>query len=251
MSGLDDLTLNRRNIKNAIRRLQNSISDAEIDVNVLETSLESISDLFKEYDAVQFKIEKLQLKKKDADEAQLAEESDKERGEVETQYRAIVSKIKSLLRKNKSSASDSINIKAPVLHGQESLDCINLKPLPLPIFTGKYGEWFTFYESFKCLVANNASISEIRKFHYLRGCLKDEALRAIESLSISGDNYVNAIELLRKRFENKRLIVQEHVSNILSMSPILKSSHIELRALIDTINNNIAALEVLDIKTDS
>jgi hypothetical protein len=79
MSGLDDLTLNRRNIKNAIRRLQNSISDAEIDVNVLETSLESISDLFKEYDAVQFKIEKLQLKKKDADEAQLAEESDKER----------------------------------------------------------------------------------------------------------------------------------------------------------------------------
>jgi protein subunit release factor A len=104
MSGLDDLTLNRRNIKNAIRRLQNSISDAEIDVNVLETSLESISDLFKEYDAVQFKIEKLQLKKKDADEAQLAEESDKERGEVETQYRAIVSKIKSLLRKNKSSA---------------------------------------------------------------------------------------------------------------------------------------------------
>ncbi|KAH0815997.1 hypothetical protein GEV33_006795 [Tenebrio molitor] len=98
-------------------RLQNSISDAEIDVNVLETSLESISDLFKEYDAVQFKIEKLQLKKKDADEAQLAEESDKERGEVETQYRAI-----------------------------------------------------------------------------------DGALRAIESLSISGDNYVNAIELLRKRF---------------------------------------------------
>jgi hypothetical protein len=64
MSGLDDLTLNRRNIKNAIRRLQNSISDAETDVNVLETSLESISDLFKEYDAVQFKIEKLQLKKK-------------------------------------------------------------------------------------------------------------------------------------------------------------------------------------------
>jgi hypothetical protein len=81
--------------------------------------------------------------------------------------------------------------------------------------------------------------------------LKDEALRAIESLSISGDNYVNAIELLRKRFENKRLIVQEHVSNILSMSPILKSSHIELRGLIDTINNNIAVLEVLDIKTDS
>jgi hypothetical protein len=28
-------------------------------------------------------------KKKDADEAQLAEESDKERGEVETQYRVI------------------------------------------------------------------------------------------------------------------------------------------------------------------
>jgi hypothetical protein len=64
MSGLGDLTLNRRNIKNAIRRLQNSISGAETDVNVLETSLESISDLFKEYDAVQFKIKNFSSKKK-------------------------------------------------------------------------------------------------------------------------------------------------------------------------------------------
>jgi ADP-heptose:LPS heptosyltransferase len=114
-------------IRSHRRKFSNSDSvEQKIDVNVLETSLESISDLFKEYDAVQFKIEKLQLKKKkDADEAQLAEESDKERGEVETQYRAIVSKIKSLLRKNKSSAWDSINIKAPIVHGQESLDCIN------------------------------------------------------------------------------------------------------------------------------
>jgi hypothetical protein len=39
------------------------------------------------------KLKKFSSKKKDADEAQLAEESDKERGEVETQYRAIVSKI--------------------------------------------------------------------------------------------------------------------------------------------------------------
>jgi hypothetical protein len=37
---------------------------------------------------------------------------------------------------------------------------------------------------------------------------------------------------------------QEHVNNILNIHPILKSSDIELRGLIDTINNNIAALEV-------
>jgi hypothetical protein len=161
MSGLDDLTLNRRNIKNAIRRLQNSISGAETDVNVLETSLVSISDLFKEYDAVQFKIEKLQLKKKDADQAQLAEESDKVRGEVETQYRAIVSKIKSLLRKNKSSASDSINIKAPIIQGRESLDCINLKHLPLPTFTGKYGEWFTNFHHCRAVLDQCSKVSLI------------------------------------------------------------------------------------------
>ncbi|KAH0807440.1 hypothetical protein GEV33_015351 [Tenebrio molitor] len=108
-------------------------------------------------------------------------------------------------------------------------DNINLKPLPLPIFT----------------VGDDANISDICKFHYLKGCLKEEALRAIESLSISGENYMNAINVLRKRFENKRLIVNQHVTNILNIQPLLKSSFTELRTLIDTVNNNIAALKVL------
>jgi hypothetical protein len=245
---LSDLKLNRRNIKSSITRLQNGISNSENDIYQLQTDLETLTDLFKQYNSVQFEIEKIQFSQEGSDEQALEQESDKERRKIETQYRAIVSKIKSLLVSNNSSSSTSTVISITNDGGagaRKMNDNINLKPLPLPIFTGEHSEWFTFYETFKCLVDDDANISDICKFHYLKGCLKEEALRAIESLSISGENYMNAINVLRKRFENKRLIVNQHVTNILNIQPLLKSSFTELRTLIDTVNNNIAALKVL------
>jgi hypothetical protein len=244
---LSDLKLNRRNIKSSIIKLQNGISNSENDIYQLQTDLETVTDLFKQYNSVQFEVEKIQFSQEGSDEQALEQESDKERGKIETQYRAIVSKIKSLLVCNNSSSSTStvINITNDGGAGARKMnDNINLKPLPLPIFTGKHSEWFAFYESFKCLVGDDANISDICKFHYLKGCLKEE------SLSISGENYMNAINVLRKRFENKRLIVNQHVTNILNIQPLLKSSFTELRTLIDTVNNNIAALKVLQYQPE-
>ncbi|KAF2889828.1 hypothetical protein ILUMI_16345, partial [Ignelater luminosus] len=85
-----------------------------------------------------------------------------------------------------------------------------------------------FFDSFKVLVHEDETLSKIKKFHYLRGCLKDDALRAIESLSVSNDNYDSAIELLKRRFENERLIVQEHVTNTRNVLHIKSSNQVLL-----------------------
>jgi hypothetical protein len=54
---LSDLKLNRRNIKSSITRLQNGISNSENDIYQLQTDLETVTDLFKQYNSVQFEID--------------------------------------------------------------------------------------------------------------------------------------------------------------------------------------------------
>jgi hypothetical protein len=90
---LSDLKLNRRHIKSSIIKLQNGISNSENDIYQLQTDLETVTDLFKQYNSVQFEVEKIQFSQEGSDEQALEQESDKERGKIETQYRAIVSKI--------------------------------------------------------------------------------------------------------------------------------------------------------------
>ncbi|XP_063921279.1 uncharacterized protein LOC135136082 [Zophobas morio] len=256
---LDELKTQRKVIKYSITRHQTAVNAFKEGSNVvtLETRLSDLSELFKKYNAIQSDIESLQFKelsdRDDFDEAAWDAGNDKERTGVENQYYEVVAKIKTFLLKTDTctgpgGSTTVININKSASDSNENVT--NLKPLPLPVFSGKLSEWYNFYDSFKSLVHDDKTISDIRKFHYLRGCLKDEALRAIESLTISNDNYVTALELLIKRFENKRLIVNEHVLNILNITPLMKSSHVELRQLLDAVNNNIAALKVLELPVD-
>lgn len=255
---VEDLKLQRRIIKSAITRHQNAVNQFSEgdDVLTIESRLADLTDLFKKYDTVQSEIEILKFKdaleaNPQLDDTAFDAENEKERLHVETQYYSTISKIKGILSSNNQTNSVAgpsttvININKSDI--ADNTNMTQLKPLPLPTFTGKHTEWYTFYDSFKSLVGDDKSISDIRKFHYLRGCLKDDALRCIESLSVSNANYTSAISLLENRFANKRLIVQEHVTNILNIPSLVKTSHAELRQLSDTVNINLAALEVLEL----
>lgn len=249
MSDLANLKVERRVIKASITRLQNNIESASNDKIALQTDLKSINILYDRYNAVQLSIEQIKFAEVDIDEEIMIEESDRERGKVDDQRRFIVNKINFYLDSLSQTQTTDVNIALSRTTDESSGCVLNLKPIPLPTFEGNHTSWMSFYESFQVLVGNNRNLSNINKFHYLKGCLKDGALRAIESLPLSGDNYLSAIDVLRKRYENRRLIVQEHVAGILSIKNIVKESHLELRTLVDTVTNNIAALKALKIET--
>ena len=68
--------------------------------------------------------------------------------------------------------------------------------------------------------------------NYLRACLKGDAAKLICSLMITDANHEIALTLLRKRYENKRCIVQGHLKVIWSQPSLKYESGLGLRKIL-------------------
>ncbi|XP_070132709.1 uncharacterized protein [Drosophila bipectinata] len=120
-----------------------------------------------------------------------------------------------------------------------------LPPLALPTFSGGYSEWAEFYSIFSTIVGSNPRISKVEKLQRLRSCLRESAFEAVRSLEVSDENYDVALNLLEKRFNNRRLIFQAHVNEILGLSLLESGSIAALRGLSDKFNAHMRALQNL------
>jgi len=100
-----------------------------------------------------------------------------------------------------------------------------LPPVQVPTFGGGYANWADFFYSvFTSIIDSHPDLSNIEKFQHLRSCLRDSALETIRSLEISNSNYEAALELLQKRFDNRRLVFQAHITEILGLKVVRNSS---------------------------
>lgn len=153
-------------------------------------------------------------------------------------YFNLIDKIEDLLQQKEitpkvpQSSSNSQTIQLPQL---------NIKP-----FHGNYKNWLNFENSFKSIIHNNNSLNKTQRFQYLKSVVKDDALRAIEHLTLTDSNYDEAWKILEKRFNNRRLIVNDHVTAILNLN-LVKYPQTELRNLLDKITNNISSLKSLNV----
>ncbi|XP_072764624.1 uncharacterized protein [Anoplolepis gracilipes] len=98
----------------------------------------------------------------------------------------------------------------PVAQGPQVIvrPSVKLPNIDLPKFDGSYERWIPFRDLFESLIDSNAALPNVQKLHYLRSALAGEAAKVINALEITNDNYTLAWNLLKKRYENKRLIVQ-------------------------------------------
>lgn len=84
-------------------------------------------------------------------------------------------------------------------HTEPSLPHINI-----PLFSGKYTEWPAFNDIFVSLIHNSSRLDDVQKFHYLKTSLSGEAEQLLRSVPITAQNYSQAWELLKKRYNNRR-----------------------------------------------
>ena len=87
---------------------------------------------------------------------------------------------------------------------------VKLPKITLPRFNGDPVKWTSFWDSYQSAVHANSNLSEVDKFNYLRLLLDSSAHDAIAGLTLSSANYQQAIEILRKRFGNKQIIISKH-----------------------------------------
>jgi len=100
------------------------------------------------------------------------------------------------------------------------------------------------------VMVDKKNIAPVQKLQYLRMAVSGSAAQLINSLDITDVNYQVAWELLTKRFENKRLIVQSHLSKLFAVQRLEKESATELRFFYDTFTSHIGALKAVGEKVD-
>lgn len=74
---------------------------------------------------------------------------------------------------------------------------MKLPKLTMRTFDGDLTSWVTFWDSFD---HENRDLSDVDKFNYLRSLLEKGAYDVISGLTLSADNYIEAITLLKKRY---------------------------------------------------
>lgn len=127
-----------------------------------------------------------------------------------------------------------------------------LPKLTLARFSGEPTKWQSFWDSFESAVHNNKSISSVDKFNYLKGLLDGSAASAITGLSLTGENYETAVDILKKRFANPQLLISSHMDALLKLHSSTSSTDIKsTRRLYDTIESHIRSLQNLGVESKS
>jgi DnaJ-domain-containing protein 1 len=229
MPELAELILKKNQILAQLNRISKFVASFPPgdNVNKIKSRMSALDDLDKEFRAVQYQIELIDNTASETNDRETFEDS----------YFDTKSMMQSVIDSHVQDTSQEVNV--------------NLPQLNLPQFSGSYSEWTSFHDTFNSLIHENKGLNDIRRFHYLKGVLKGEALKCIESLKISGANYAIAWDILKKRYKNTRLIVQEHVQAILNAPPLNKTIYSGLRQLLDTVISNLEAFKVLNINTIS
>nr|XP_049704680.1 uncharacterized protein LOC126056266 [Helicoverpa armigera] len=220
-----------------------SLVDVELSEShkiALEDRCNNINTLLEQFSKIQDDIE-FHLQDSELDlEKQLIE-----RETFENVFYDITSKAKSMLKSKDSSDNNAIEVR----NGPQT-SSIKLPTITLPSFDGSFEQWLEFRDTYISLIHNSKTIDNIQKFHYLRSALTGSARQIIKSLQFTAENYSIAWSLLENRFNNNRLLVQNHVKALFSMQGLHKESAFHIRKLIDNVLKNIRALKGLDEPTD-
>lgn len=245
----------RSTLRASVTRL---ISKIEVEIQKTEVTEESEIELFIEQ--LNDKFESLKLVDSDLEKLLKPEDLDKELESAEDYREKIVTwrfkanKYLRNLNQNKS-IHEPLN---PPNHSNNEVDVkhqtlsVKLPKIMIPKFSGNVSEWLTFWNSYETSIHNNKSLDDVSKFNYLKAHLTGTALETIGGFSISQENYVKAVDLLKQRFGRKETLVNTHMSQLLEIPPLKRSNDVKsFRQLFDKIQIHISSLESLGISPDT
>ena len=146
----------------------------------------------------------------------------------------------------KAQTAQSQPQQANVLANQPST---RLPKLELPTFDGALLAWPQFSDVFQTSVHDQPGISNVTKFTYLRTCLRGQALRTLDGLSVCNDNYQSAITLLQDKFGKADVIIATLYAKFQQL-PTSSSRFEDIRRVYDDAETLLRQLENQGEKLD-
>jgi len=143
--------------------------------------------------------------------------------------------------------SDSIPPKST-----DSESRIKLPKLTPKTFNGDLTKWETFWGTYESSIHLNSTLSDVDKFTYLHSLLEGAAMHAIAGLKPTAPNYKEAIDILHKRFGDKRQIISRHMDTLLELESVTSASNVKaLRRFYDQLEFQVRSLKSLEVPVSS
>ena len=86
--------------------------------------------------------------------------------------------------------------------------------------------WTTFCDLFESSIHSKRSISGLDKCSYLRPFLAPVALEPLSELTLSSQNYSEAIELLKHYYENPKILKSSYIEQFVNLETATKSNDV-------------------------
>lgn len=127
---------------------------------------------------------------------------------------------------------------------------VRLPDVKLPVFSGNLDSWMNFHDLFVSLVHTSHELSNIQKFYYLRSSLSGDALKLIQTIAITANNYIVAWSLLENHYQNPARLKKSYVDSLFEFPSLKRESATELRSLVEKFEANVKVLKQLGEKTE-
>ncbi|XP_018407674.1 PREDICTED: uncharacterized protein LOC108783572 [Cyphomyrmex costatus] len=160
--------------------------------------------------------------------------------EIETVYIQQRAQLLNLERTLSVAASDT-EVKPA---NSDMISLRNTLPrIPLPQFSGKFEDWPAYRDLFESLVITEPSLSNIKRFQYLKSSVKGDAEQLIISFPTTSENFDRAWTTLTHHYENKRLLLRSYLSAFTSLGRMKHDSVADLRRIFNRMITTVGALE--------
>ena len=129
-----------------------------------------------------------------------------------------------------------------------SVHC-RLPKIQLPEYLEDLLAWQGFWDQYQIAI-HKMRISAMDKFNYLKGCLKGESLSAVSGLTLSSENYKEAVGILNDRFGNEQVLISAHMESLLRIKKITSRDNVKgLRMLYNHVESCVRNLISLKFHT--
>lgn len=246
---INSLKQERGLIRGKLTRFTTFLNDEKNKENLIQikTRLNKIESILEAFELVQAKIDTF-----------LGQNAGLETIEFENQYYEQIILAREMLEPYEQrtlpptrTVSQSNQISNPLnTQFNYELHNVRLPKLDLPSFNGNYHDWLNFFDTFKSIIHDNKQLADVQKLQYLRSCLKDEASKVIDSLETTSANYTIALDLLKERYDNRRIIIQSHIKTLMELPSSSKESSVNIRNLLDNMQVHLRALTALGEPVD-
>lgn len=125
-----------------------------------------------------------------------------------------------------------------------------LPRLDLPPFTGLYEDWLPFDNLFTSSVHSRANLDPVEKLYYLMTVVTGDAKEQIKNLSITGENYTIARQILEEQYNHPRKIAHTYMKKLLNIDQLTSENSKDIKNFISNTKDCLSSLQCLGIPTD-